>query len=100
MFDEIQAVKHINKALNAAFGVTYPHDEILNVIDIIWDYYEDNDLLSLDINNDKELDEDALKAKVRKVLAKDRHTPIVQEHVDAIVDAELDYEAQVDADEM
>ncbi len=100
MYDETQAVKQINKALNDAFGITYPTDEILNVIDIMWDFYDDNDLLDLDIENDAELDVDALRAKVRSMLAKDRNTPIKPEHIDTIIDAELQYEDEVDTEEM
>lgn len=100
MYDETQAIKQINQALSETFSVTYPTDELLNVIDIIWDYYDDNDLLDLDIDNDTELDVNALRTKVRAMLAKDRHTPILAEHIDTIIDAELRYEAEVDAAEM
>lgn len=100
MYDETQAIKHINKSLTDAFGVTYPSDELLNVIDIIWDYYDDNDLLDLDIDNEAELDVDSLRAKVRAMLAKDRQSPINPEHIDTIIDAELEYEDQVDAEEL
>lgn len=100
MYDETQAVKHINKVLTDAFGVTYPTDEILNVIDIIWDFYDDNDLLDLDIDNEAELDEEALRSKVRTMLAKDRNSPIRADHIDTIIDAELQYEDEADAEEM
>lgn len=100
MYDETQAIKHINKALSDSFGVTYPSDELLNVIDIIWDYYDDNDLLDLDIDSDTELDVCGLRAKVSAMLAKDRQSPIKPEHIDAIIDAELEYEAQAEAEEL
>ncbi|MDE6321217.1 MAG: hypothetical protein K2L93_02870 [Muribaculaceae bacterium] len=100
MYDETQAVKHINHALQDAYGITYPTDELLNVIDIIWDFYDDNDLLDLDIDNEAELDVEALRDKVRKMLAKDRNSPIKPEHIDAIIDAELQYEDEADAEEM
>ncbi len=100
MYDETQAIKRINQALTDAYSVTYPSDELLNVIDIIWDFYDDNDLLDLDIDNQAELDVDALRTRVRAMLTKDRNTPIKPEHIDTIIDAELQYEDEADAAEM
>lgn len=100
MYDETQAIKRINQALTDAYAITYPSDELLNVIDIIWDFYEANDLLDLDIDNEAQLDVDALRTRVRAMLAKDRNTPIKPEHIDTIIDAELQYEDEVDATEM
>lgn len=58
MYDENQAIKYINEELEKTLSVTYPDDDLLNVIDIMWDYYEENGLLDLD--SDDELDIDHL----------------------------------------
>lgn len=97
MYDENQAIKHINAALKQTDGVTYPDDDILNIIDIIWDYYEQNGLL--DIDNDDELDFDHLIESVKRMLKKDKGNKVKDEHVETIVKAELDYEEALESDE-
>ena len=44
-FDENKAVEFINSRLE---GKKYPADEILNVIDMMYDYYEQNGMLDPD----------------------------------------------------
>ncbi len=93
-FDEIKAVKSINDALVAAGRKAYDDDEILNVIDMIWDYYEENGLLDIDDDIDDE-DEDIaadLCDYITRMLRKDKNASIAPEDVPAIVDAELAYE--------
>lgn len=97
MYDENSAVKYINDVLNQKAGVTYSDDDILNVIDIIWDYYEQNGLLDLD--NDDELDCDHLLDSVKHLLKKDKGNRVKEEHIEIIVNAELDYEDSIEEDE-
>lgn len=97
MFDETQAIKHINDELLKTHGITYPDDEILNVIDIIWDYYEDNGLL--DVESDDELDIDHLIESVMRLLKKDSNNIINTDFVETIVKAELDYEDSIECAE-
>ena len=44
-FDESNAVAFINDRLREAGRNPYPEDEVLNVVDMIWDFYEENGLL-------------------------------------------------------
>lgn len=93
-FDENKAVKSINKALVDAGRQPYNEDEILNVIDMIWDYYEENGLLDIDDDFDDE-DEDIaadLCDYVARMLRKDKGASIVAEDIPIIVDTELAYE--------
>lgn len=99
MYDENNAVKYINDVLNQKAGVTYSDDDILNVIDIIWDYYEQNGLLDIDIDSDDELDPDHLLDFVKRLLKKDKGNRVKEEHVEIIVNAELDYEDSIEDEE-
>lgn len=46
----------------AGSGKQYDEDELLNIIDMIWDWYEDNGLLEIDTEaDDEEVNVDALK---------------------------------------
>ena len=95
-FDESAAVKFINERITN--GKKYPEDEILNVIDMIWDYYESNGMLEID--DDEDDDEENLPEHlidyVKKMLARDPEAMIDPADVDDIVRAELDYEASLD----
>lgn len=95
LYDENKAVEYINKALADKGLSPYNEDELLNVIDMIWDYYEENGLL--DISDDFEADDDEdisaeLVDYVKRMLKKDTHAKIRQEEIPLIVDAELEYE--------
>ena len=83
-FDENKAVEFINSRLE---GKKYPADEILNVIDMMYDYYEQNGML--DPDNDDDDTEDIEKELTEYVVKIDiADAP-------AIVKAELDYEDSI-----
>lgn len=96
-FDETLAIKYINKVLSEQGRTTYPDDEILNVIDMIWDYYEENGMLDpdLDDEDDEDIEQD-LNDYVCRMLAKDRASVINPDDVTAIVAAEIAYEDSLD----
>lgn len=102
VFDEDKAVKFILDTLKATPGTTgthYTDDDILDVIDIIWDYYEDHGMLDIDIEgDDTPADKEQLVAHVTKMVRKDRGSRIDQADIPCIVDAELAYEARCDLD--
>ena len=47
-YDENIAIKQIRKVLSAESNALYNEDEILNVIDMIWDFYEENGMLEIE----------------------------------------------------
>lgn len=98
IYDENKAVEHINNTLKGKGLSTYQEDEILNVIDMIWDYYEENGLLEIDDDFEADDDEDIsseLCDYIKRMLKKDSHAVIKVEDVPVIVDAELEYEDSV-----
>lgn len=89
-FDENKAIDFINSRLE---GKTYPQDEILNIIDMIWDYYESNGLLEIDDEDDEDDSlEEQLIDYVNNQLARDKEANVDKADVPAIVRAELEYE--------
>lgn len=95
-FDEQKAIEFIKQRLSEANRTNYDDDEILNVIDIIFDYYEDNDMLDIDLDDDDDEEStNQLIQHVVKMLTKDPYTQIVAEDVDCIVRAELEYEQSI-----
>ncbi|MDE6370867.1 MAG: hypothetical protein K2K92_05205 [Duncaniella sp.] len=96
-FDENMAVKAMRSVLSESDSALCNDDELLNVIDIIWDWYDDNGLLDIDAEaDDEDVNTEALTAHVRKMLAKDKLSPIRPDMIDALVAAELQYEQSLD----
>lgn len=101
-FDENQAILTMRQAL-ADSGVTQEKldalddDEIFNIIDLIWDFYEQNGLLEIDANPDAEPDDsETLMSDITdyalRMLRKDRHARIDPSWVPTLIRAEISYE--------
>lgn len=87
----------MREVLSAESSKLYDDDEILNIIDIIWDWYDDNGLLDIDTEaDDEEVNTDALIKHVKKMLSKDTDSPVKPEDVEPLVMAELRYEQSLD----
>ncbi len=92
-FDEKEAVKAMREALSPEASARCNDDELLNIIDIIWDWYDDNGLLDIDAEaDDDDVNVAELSAHVRRVLAKDKLSPVLPDEVEPLVAAELRYE--------
>ena len=103
IFDEDKAVTFIKAELENNSDITkkYSGDDILEIIDIIWDYYEENGLLDLDMTDDSEegdnnADRKLLTTHVVKMIKKDKGSSINPDDIPFIVDAELKYEDSLD----
>ena len=96
-FDEKGAIKVMRGVLSEESSRLYDDDELLNVIDIIWDWYDDQGLLDIDTEaDDEDVNTEALIKHVGKMLAKDTDSPIRREDVEPLVSAELRYEQSLD----
>ena len=96
-FDENQAVKAMRKAIPSENSSLYDDDELLNIMDIIWDWYEDQGLLDIDAEaDDEDVNTDALVKHVGKMLSKDSMSPVKREDIEPLVMAELRYEQSLD----
>ncbi|MDE5652172.1 MAG: hypothetical protein K2G75_02980 [Muribaculaceae bacterium] len=97
-YDEDMAIAFIRREVGDEVSRQYSDDEILYVIDIIWDYYERKGLLKLNpkATADEQLDEEALTAYVRKELSRDGEILMDPDDLDKIVKAELDYEESLE----
>ncbi|MDE6272778.1 MAG: hypothetical protein K2M31_07200 [Muribaculaceae bacterium] len=97
-YDEDMAIRFIRKEVGEAVSDQYSDDEILYVIDIIWDYYERKGFLKLNSKktDNEVLDEEALTAYVRKELEQDGEIIMDPDDLGKIVKAELDYEESLE----
>ncbi len=96
-FDESKAIEFINRRLSEQGRTPYDDDEVLNVIDMIWDYYEENGLL--DVESDPEEDPDDVESEVVdyvvRMLRKDKNANVAPEDVPLMVSAEMEYEDSI-----
>lgn len=96
-FDELKAVELINRRLTEQGRQAYDEDQVLNVIDMIWDYYEENGLLDIEADPDDDADdvESEVVDYVVRMLKKDKDACIAVEDVPVMVKAEMEYEDSV-----
>lgn len=98
-FDENEVISRIRKALPNGVASSYSDDDLLNIVDMIWDYYELNGLLDVDNDTDDEEEPDIvaeLNDYAKRMLKKDKACKVAPEHLPAIIEAELEYEDWLD----
>lgn len=97
-FDEENALTFIRQYIGNKISDQYTDDELLYVIDTIWDYYERKGFLSLsaDITDEEMLDQDDLTAYVKKTIALDDDIEMDPTDIAKIVKGELEYEESLE----
>lgn len=101
-FDETQAIKYMQANVPVEIAhLCKDDDELTNLIDLVYDYYEANGLLDLDFDDlddedDGSVNFEDLLAYVRRMLRKDKGATIAPEAVEPLLRAYLDYEASLD----
>lgn len=97
-YDEDDAIKFIRATLPKEVSDKYDDDEILYVIDIIWDWYEKNGYLKIDagVTDEEELDIEKLSAFVAKEIKKDGEIEMDPSDINMIVKGELQYEESIE----
>lgn len=98
-YDEAAAVKYIRARLPKEINEeTKDDDDILCVVDVIWDYYDKKGLLSLDNLDEEEelLDPNDLIRYVKKEMAEEEDIHFSARTIEIIVKAELDYEKSLE----
>lgn len=92
-FDEDKAIAFIKNKIYKEEKSQPQDDDLLLIIDTIWDYYDQNGFLSLDIDDEeKDLNMEDLIKFVKKEIKKSGIDSIEPELVEEIVKAELEYE--------
>ena len=95
-FDEDKAIQFIRNSVGEAISAKYSDDDIIDIIDCVFDYYEINGLLDIDLDDDDEvIDVDEVVDYAKKMIRRDRFSKIDLDDVEPLVIAELKYEEQV-----
>lgn len=102
LMDEDAMVAFIrNKAkekLGEHFLDSLSDDDIIYIIDIAYEYYDENGLLEIELDEEKEVvevDKEDLLDYIRKALKKDNDLSVDSEQLEAIVTFENDYIDQI-----
>lgn len=106
-FDEQLAIQYIRDNVDADILSGFNDDMLLEIIDIIWDFYEDHGMLDItldDNDDDDDIDLDELSAHALKLLrktypdmARDRQSSeSLKDKLKTIIAAEIMYEATLD----
>ena len=97
-YDEDDAIKFIRSTLPAEVSAKYDDDEILYVIDIIWDWYEKNGYLTIDagVTDEEEVDLNKLTAYVTKEIKADKEMIMDPADIGLIVRGEVQYEESIE----
>lgn len=98
-FDESEALDFIRANAGSERISAYSDDDLLNIVDMIWDYYEINGMLDIDADADDEEDSlpEDITVYVKRMLKKDSGAKVNADDVYDIVRTELAYEASLDA---
>lgn len=93
-YDEQDALNFIQQFIPQETKGKYSDDDIVNVLDIMFDFYEEKGLFDIELSDEDEADIDVpeLVKYVQKVLAKDKDNKVAKDDVMDIVIAELEYE--------
>ncbi len=97
-YNEKKAVRFIRRELPSEVNEQWSDDEILAVVDLIWDYYEEKGYLTLDleVTDDEEIHLDTLVGYVDSRLKDDNQFVMDPNDLSLIVKAELDYEKSIE----
>jgi len=97
-YDEDDAIRFIRASLPEGIRDRYDDDDILYVIDLIWDWYEKNGYLKIDagISDEEEPDVAKLTAFVAKEIKKDGEMEMDPADIGLIVKGELEYEESIE----
>jgi hypothetical protein len=98
IYDEDDAIRAIRASLSAEINDKYSDDDIVEVMDALWDYYEDKGLLSLD-NLDEDIEDEDIEniaKELYKTLHKNGPEGLTVEDLCEIIKGEQDYEESLE----
>ena len=91
LYDEDDSVKFIQNYLPQELKGKFSNDDINYIVDLIYDFYESNDMLDDDGDDEIEIDEEEVVNYVIKNAQKDGVGKFEPEEITFIVQGELEY---------
>ena len=98
-YDEEESVKYIQSSMPDELKGQLTSDDINYLVDLIYEYYEDQGFLDDDDDDNVEIDEEDLINYVIKNAKSDKIKEYTQEQVQAVIEGELSYCDTLDLDD-
>ncbi len=98
-YDEDNSVEFIQSCLPSNFKDQLSNDDIIYLVDLIYEYYEDKGYLNDDADDEIEIDEDDLVDYVFKNAKASDIKGLTIEMVECVVAGELSYSESLDNDD-
>lgn len=92
LYDDEDAIAFIRKTLSPEQNKALDDDDLYNVIDLVYEYYEDHGYTNEDEDTEVLLDVDDICRYIKEIMAKDDMEPLDDDLLETLVEAELDYE--------
>lgn len=89
-YDDEDAVKYILKMIPAELKSKIKEDEINYVLDVVYDFYEENGLIDEESTEEASIDEEEMLKYVMKAVKKDKMN-LSEDEVQLILDGEYEY---------
>lgn len=91
LYDEDAAVAHIRNFISQETKEKVSDDDIVYIIDLLYDYYEESGLME-GSDEEVEIDEEKVVSHIVKAMKKDAEAPkITEDEITEIVRGEFDY---------
>jgi hypothetical protein len=90
VYDEDDAVKFILNSISKEDLGSIDETKIEYVLDVVYDYYEENGLIDEDSTEEASIDEEQMSQFILKTAAKDKIT-LTQDELQLILDGEFEY---------
>jgi len=90
VYDEDEAVKFILNFIPAESKERIDNDKIEYVLDVVYDYYEENGLIDEDSTEEASIDEEEMFKYILKSSKKDK-MKLTEEDIQVILDGEYEY---------
>lgn len=98
-YDEDDSVKYIQSTMSRDLLGILTDDDIKYIVDLIYEYYEENGYLNDDADDDIEIDEEDLIKYISKNTKKANNKTLSVEQIEAVIEGELAYCDTLDEDE-
>ncbi len=91
IFDDDAAVQFIIKHLPEDIKGKISDDDITYILDVMYDFYEENGFINEDTATEADIDEEAMFFFIKKTMQKDKVVSLTDEELQAILDGEFEY---------
>lgn len=91
VFDEDEAVKFILNFIPAELKNKISEDDVDYVLDIIYEFYEENGYIDEDSADETNIDEEDMCSYILKCIKKDKVVNLSEEELQIILDGEFEY---------